>query len=181
MSSSEEYDSGPSKPKKKFCKKYDKRVSKTLLGLNEFKGWLEIDGKIARCIPCYRKEIKGGKSELSRHAKSGIHIQNMKSASAQSSVGEFVSQTTKVNKLETSMCAFIAEHNLPLSFSEHLVTFIKSLPDQETIRKVQLGKQKATNIIRQGLRVHFNKELIKTLEKQYFSIGQLRKKKIGKF
>lgn len=165
MSSSD--DSSKSKNKKK---KYTKMVSKTLLGLEEFKGWLEMDGKRARCVPCSRKELKGGKSELKRHAKSNIHIQNIKSASAQKSMEHFVSQTSKVNKLETSICAFITENNLPLSFSEQLVGFIKSLPDTETVQKVQLGKQKTTNIIRQNLRNHFNKNLVEALKKHFFSI-----------
>ena len=63
----------------------------------------------------------------------------------------FASQT-KPARIEIKLCAFIAENNLPISWSEDLVALVKSLfPSEVSLQNVKLGKQKATNVIRQVL------------------------------
>ena len=57
---------------------------------------------------------------------------------------------TNENIIELKVCAFIAEHDLSLSLSDWMVPLLRYLfPKDPLIGKVRLGKQKATNIIRQ--------------------------------
>ena len=54
--------------------------------------------------------------------------------------------------MEVKLCAFVAQHNLPLSPTDDLVRLFRSLcPNNATLKNVRLGKQKATNIVRQAL------------------------------
>ena len=56
--------------------------------------------------------------------------------------------------MEIKMCIFISEHNLPISIGDAFVEFLRSLfPNDDVLRKVRLGKQKATNVIRQDLTI----------------------------
>ena len=50
--------------------------------------------------------------------------------------------------MEVKICAFIAEHNLPLLISDSMVAFVCSrFPNDASLKKVKLGKQKATNVL----------------------------------
>ena len=52
--------------------------------------------------------------------------------------------------MQIKICAFLAEHNLPISLSDGLVQFLQSLfPRDDVIKTVTLRKQKASNVIRQ--------------------------------
>ena len=68
---------------------------------------------------------------------------------------------TKPARIEVKLCAFIAENNLPISLSEDLVALLKNLfPSEVSLQNVKLGKQKATNVIRQVLGFYSIKEVI---------------------
>ena len=59
---------------------------------------------------------------------------------------------SSVAKVEIKLCSFIVEHNLPIHLCDDLLALVCSLvPTDKTIQKATLGKQKATNIIRQVL------------------------------
>ena len=65
----------------------------------------------------------------------------------------------------------IAEHNLPLSLADDLVKFIRSLfPLNQTLRNVMLGKQKATNVVRQVLGFDYLQEAISALRSHSYSL-----------
>lgn len=168
---SEEEKRNPKRPKQ--VKRSDKKFLTSYLHEKQFKDWLSLgkDGKSAICTVC-NTNLKGGKSELKRHGETKQHIKNfqIKKAPSQAVLTKFVSQTDKVIQLEASMCSFIVEHDLPISFVEPLANFCKSLPEKETINKLQLGKQKATNVLRQGLRPFFNNELREKLSTTPFSV-----------
>ena len=52
--------------------------------------------------------------------------------------------------MEIKVCSFIAENNLPISLCESLLPLLRSLfPSDSVLKQVKLGKQKATNTIRQ--------------------------------
>lgn len=82
----------------------------------------------------------------------------------------FTTRVKKVQDFEAVICAFIVENDLPFVIVERLVPFLKFLPDIETVKNMSLGKQKASNLIRQGLRSHFNTLLIKDLNKFPYSL-----------
>ena len=58
----------------------------------------------------------------------------------------------KAAQIEIKLCSFIVESNLSISLVEDLLPLLKDLsPTDDTLCQVTLGKQKATNIIRQVL------------------------------
>lgn len=147
--------------------KYTKKVSVNLK--NQFKEWLIVNGIKSKCTAC-DIEVKGGSTELKRHSLTKNHIKNIQSSQMQPRLKPFVPEVAKVKKLENATCMFLVEHDLPISFVEPFVEFIKAIPDPNLVNKMKLGKQKATNIIRQGLRPHFNESLRESLSQNYFSI-----------
>ena len=71
---------------------------------------------------------------------------------------------------EAKKAAFIAENDLRLSVLGRLVPMIRSHPPKSFLGKVSLGKQKVTNVIRQGLGPYCNEQLIDILKKSPFSL-----------
>ena len=60
---------------------------------------------------------------------------------------------------------------LPLSLSQDMVELLRSLfPNDAALRNVKLGKQKATNIVRQVLGFDYLKELVSLLRCRFFSV-----------
>ena len=76
---------------------------------------------------------------------------------------------------EVRVCAFLAEHNLPLSLIGPLVSLFKSTApvnskEVEVLKGIHLSTTRCTNILRQGLGLHFSKELVQILRDTYFSV-----------
>ncbi|XP_028402033.1 uncharacterized protein LOC114524975 [Dendronephthya gigantea] len=96
-------------------------------------------------------------------SKSNSNIRTMFGASAASQ--------SSVAKMEIKLCSFIVEHNLPIHISDDLLALLSSLfPTNKTVQKATLGKQKATNVIRQVLGFHTLKESIADLKSRKFSL-----------
>ena len=73
--------------------------------------------------------------------------------------------------MEIKMCAFISEHNLPISIADAFVEFLRSLfPNDDVLRKIRLDKQKATNVIRQIIGFDYLYEAVSALQSHRFSI-----------
>ena len=73
--------------------------------------------------------------------------------------------------MEVKLCAFVAQHNLPLSLTGDMVQLLRSLClNNAALKNVGLGKQKATNIVRQVLGFNYLKEMISLLRHNFFSI-----------
>ncbi|CAG4958825.1 unnamed protein product [Colias eurytheme] len=79
-------------------------------------------------------------------------------------------ENTKLKKAEAAICSYIVENNLPISSVEPLIKLIKSLPEKAITSQISLAKQKATNVIRNGLRPFFNNKLIDELKHHLFSV-----------
>ncbi|CAB4024753.1 Hypothetical predicted protein [Paramuricea clavata] len=77
----------------------------------------------------------------------------------------------RAKSMEIKICgAFLAEHNLPISLSDGLVQFLQSLsPRDDVIKTVTLGKQKASNVIRQVLGFDYLHQTVSTLRSEKFS------------
>ncbi|MFV0263274.1 MAG: hypothetical protein ACK5JN_12705, partial [Kluyvera sp.] len=76
-------------------------------------------------------------------------------------------------KFELMMCAFLSEHCLPISLSKSLIDFFKTLfscTDSEGLKRVSLGKQRTSNIIRQVFGKHFSDELCASLRERTLSV-----------
>lgn len=64
------------------------------------------------------------------------------------------------------LCAFITQHNLPLSLSQRMAELFRSFSPNDTslpLGNVKRGKQKATNIVRQVLGFDYSKDLVSLL------------------
>lgn len=105
-----------------------------------------------RCNTC-QKFVTCSKTGLKRHSTSALHQKNIKATAGCS--GTLTSLFTKAatrdesSSIEIKLCAFIAEYNLPISLSDDFVEFLRSLFPLNKLKNVTLGKQKATNVIRQ--------------------------------
>ena len=73
--------------------------------------------------------------------------------------------------MEIKLCAFLAEHDLAISLSDHLVELLRSLfPREDIVRALTLGKQKATNVIRQVLGFDYLYKVVSALQSELFSV-----------
>ena len=74
-------------------------------------------------------------------------------------------------KIELQLCAFLSEHHLPISLCEPLLDLLKArFPDETSLKKVKLGKQRASNIIRQVFGKCFLSEVCEVLRERMFSV-----------
>lgn len=170
--------SRPSTSKK--CPPRNQSFNDNWLQITEFKSWLSKrlapDRKskpFCKVCTCW---LTCAKTSLKRHAESQKHQGNVKLSRVGKthSIDQLVRQTATsdtTTSMEVKLCAFIAEHNLPLSLSESMMTLIRSLcPNDAALSRVKLGKQKATNIIRQVLGFDYLKEMVSLLRSRKFGI-----------
>ncbi len=98
----------------------------------------------------------------------------MKMSMTTGSIAQLIRQATSTDattSMEVKLCAFIAQHNLPLSISNDIVKLVRSLfPNDAVLKNLKLGKQKATNIICQVLGFDYLKEMVTLLRMQTFSV-----------
>lgn len=161
--------------------KYGVKFSDGWLSNPLFKDFLQKkkdgDKYVPHCTTC-KVNISLGKSAIVRHMECKSHQEAKKRlqevGKSQSSIHTFCRPTTStdsVSKMEIKLCSFLAENNLPLSLSDDMVALLKSLfPTDETLKGVTLGKQKATNTVRQTLGFYYMKENIDILKSRKFSI-----------
>lgn len=127
-----------------------------------FKDWLqsrfnnEKNMKTAYCVACHSFETNG-KIDLERHAKRPKHLEAIKKLKESKNetllMRGFLSKSMdrKVAEGELRICTFIAENNLPFCLVDSLVPVLKkTFTDDAVLSKIQLGKQKCGNMIRQG-------------------------------
>jgi hypothetical protein len=80
-------------------------------------------------------------------------------------------QNKSAARIEIKLCSFIAENNLPISIADVLLPLLRDLfPSDQALRDVTLGKQKATNVIRQVLGFYSIQECIVKLKANKFSL-----------
>ena len=144
-----------------------------------FKTWLckkvGSDGKSKPWCKTCDKDLNCSKTGLNRHLKSKSHEKNQASTSFTGNVDDIWKRVASNNNdraksMEIKICAFLAEHNLPISLSDGLVQFLQSLfPRDDVIKTVTLGKQKASNVIRQVLGFNYLHQAASTLRSEKFS------------
>ena len=115
------------------------------------------------------------KTGLKRHQTSAYHKRcHDSSIRSTSTIPSLFNQPTirdGTSSMEIKMCIFISEHNLPISIADAFVEFLRSLfPNDDVLRKVRLGKQKATNVIRQVIGFDYLYEAVSALQSHRFSI-----------
>ena len=70
--------------------------------------------------------------------------------------------------MELKLCAFIVQHNLPLSLSQDIVELHTLFANDAALKNLKLGKQKVTNVVRQVLGFDYLKELVSLLHSRFF-------------
>jgi hypothetical protein len=166
-------------PKKRKRPKQAQSFVDSWLTEQQFSGWLTKQLGTERkpqpfCNTCSRF-ITCSKTGLKRHLVSKSHQTKYATSTGRcSTITSLFDRATNRNEtptMEIKLCAFIAEHNLPLSLADDLVTFIRSLfPLDQTLRNVKLGKQKATNVVRQVLGLDYLHEAISALRSHSYSL-----------
>ena len=126
------------------------------------------------CKLC-EKVLICSKTGIKRHEVSKKHQEKLKTTTTTTTpLRQMVNQVTTADAtttMEVKLCAFIAQHNLPLSLSQDMAELLRSLfPNDTALRNVKLGKQKATNIVRQVLGFFYLKELVSLLRCRFFSV-----------
>ena len=132
------------------------------LSISEFQPWLEkrmcntLREQRAFCAAC-GDWLTNGKSEIEKHRGTKKHKKNI--GSFEQTVNQRTQLATFVNSrlstitcvYEMRMCCMLAENNLPIKLIDQLIATNRALhPSDDILKNVHLGKQKATDIIRDG-------------------------------
>lgn len=151
-------------------KKYEQKFLSAWLTDPEFKEWLQKRNEAPYCKLCECK-LSCAKTALKRHKENKKHkelIQIQASSPITSLLGSHVKNAARI---EIKLCSFITENNLPISIVENLVPLLRDLfPSDQALCEVMLGKQKATNVIRQVLGFYSIHECVAKLKANKFSL-----------
>ena len=112
---------------------------------------------IAYCKICHQFQCNN-KGDLIRHATSNKHMAAMeiikKTDQEKAMISRFAlgTEDEKVMVAEMRLSSFICEKNVPISCIDSLIPVLrKCFPDSKILQKITLGKQKCSNLIRQGI------------------------------
>ncbi|XP_063635151.1 uncharacterized protein LOC134805883 [Cydia splendana] len=129
----------------------------------------------AYCKVCDERFINH-KGSLDKHMKSGKHATNMRTVASHKPIDKIIIPNTEddaIKRAEVKICAFVAEHNLPISLVDDLVPFMANIyPDSTIAQKVTLGRTKATNMLTKLIAPACTYEILKVIKEpgNFFSI-----------
>ncbi|XP_039278769.1 uncharacterized protein LOC120350252 [Nilaparvata lugens] len=103
------------------------------------------------------------------------HLKNCRSVKSSNSLVQSFSQATtsknKVKKGEIRLASFIAEHNISIETSDHLVELIKSVcPDSKIAKNMSCNRSKCTALINNVIGKSEFEELVTLMQNNKFSI-----------
>ena len=133
-------------------KRYEQKFLHSWLSEPQFKHWLKRRKDATYCKIC-NCSLSCAKTALKLHMKNKKHKDLCK---IKEQVNRPITSTifgTCVNpaRIEIKLCSFITEKNLPISIVEDLVPLLRNLfPSDPAVHVFKLGKQKATNVIRES-------------------------------
>uniref|UniRef100_A0A6P7H114 Uncharacterized protein LOC114344781 n=1 Tax=Diabrotica virgifera virgifera TaxID=50390 RepID=A0A6P7H114_DIAVI len=170
-----EYDSGKetvSKPnikKKRYSQIYNVDWERKFV-------WIRKSQKgktFFHCTAC-RRDYIGELTEITRHELTSRHVISAKGLVKQKTVLDSFQQTRgedEVREGEVRLASFIVEHNINFNASNHLPPLIKAVcSDSQIAKKLILGRNKCSSIVKNALGRNNFHELIKTLKTQKFSL-----------
>ena len=177
------YDGGDTSAKKKIKrspKVYIQKFKESWKEEAQYAGWLTKSLKstsskdMAFCKIC-NMDITCGKSEINRHMLSQRHRHFSLEVSKTKSITSFVLSNEPIEKsarkFELQLCAFLSEHHLPIVLCEPLIELMNTMfPQDVCLKKVKLGKQRASNIIRQVFGKYFMSQVCEILRERMFSV-----------
>ena len=160
---------------KKKTAKFEQNFVQSWLHDSEFKPWLSKkpgkDGKLKPFCSWCDIQITCSKTRIRRHSLSPRHCSNKKTCGTNLSIQAMWNNNQFAKEIELRICAFIAEHALSRTLVEPLITLLRVLfPNDNNLRSVKLGKQKAIDIVRQVFAFDYLQSAVKTLKEHKFSI-----------
>ena len=116
------------------------------LGDKKFKGWLcKRIGKGNTSQPFCKvcdKFLQYSKTSLKRHLATSLHQNRSAATGTTSTITSLFTKAAsqeQTSSMEIKLCAFLADHNLPVSLSDDLLDFLRSLfPLDDTLKNVIL-------------------------------------------
>ncbi|KYQ51588.1 hypothetical protein ALC60_09309 [Trachymyrmex zeteki] len=136
------------RPAKKIC---IRKFRRSWLDENIFKGWLAENDNKAWCKIC-NISLKCSRYNLSRHAESASHIDNVNSVNVEidTSVEETeLSHSDEVKRVKIKLSAFFAEHNIAFCTVDHLIPLLKNIcVRSKAVQDVTLSRTKCTRIVK---------------------------------
>ena len=123
----------------------------------QFAGWLRpVAGSESKAFcRCCKTELVAKLTVLKNHSKSKKHIEKEKNlAPTQKSITQCLQRTSEKERLETAvktaevkLAGFLAEHNIAMRATDHLVDVIKDIFSYSKMtQNMSLGRTKATAI-----------------------------------
>ncbi|KAK3923983.1 Zinc finger protein 862, partial [Frankliniella fusca] len=150
---------------KSDSKQGPKKFQSSWINEERFKHWLQpVDNNPlkARCKHC-NAVFNAGKSELEKHMNTLKH-----------SFGERTKEEIlddKVKKAEIGVAVFMAEHNVALYTSDHVVDMLKArITDSDIVKKMKLDHTKCTAIVKNVLGKTEKEKLVNTLKTEKYSV-----------
>lgn len=163
------------KVRKSFVHKYKSEWEKN----PEFRPWLKPSKKgpdYFYCKVC-NYDMKGGISAVKKHNSTDKHVNNCRVVKSSSTIvasfskSLYVGVDKQVKEGEIRLSTFIAEHNISIKTSDHLVGLIKAVcPDSQISKKLTSNRTKCTAIIKNVVAKTEFEELVDLIKKNDFSI-----------
>lgn len=122
-------------------------------------------------------DLQGGISAVKKHNVRKKHEENVKNSSLKVKQNIFElakradDRSTQIKSGEIKIAMFLAEHNLALSLSDHLIPLIKSLdPESKILQGLQTSRTKATQLVKNVIGCYSSEETIMIISRQKFSL-----------
>ncbi|XP_008187418.1 uncharacterized protein LOC103310549 [Acyrthosiphon pisum] len=174
----------PESVKRKRCessKKYDHKKQKfrsEWLVDSKYSNWLcrvPNNELMAKCKLC-PSEMTAELSVLKKHALTKKHLSCVSSI-IQKPISNFINDGKKLKEIEQTkraeilLCGFLSEHNLPFNVMGHLSAVCKqAFPDSKISQNMNLGRTKATSIVKNVIGKCHSEDLANILKSTCFSV-----------
>lgn len=152
-SSDEDSDAGTPKKKTKYEHKFQEKWAHD----KRFSSWIRKskNSDKAYCSVC-NCELAGSVTLLERHSKTEKHMKNLESRDKSKKLTSFFQPSVsssfekQVAASELKLCAFVAEHNLPIAIMDHLPGLVaNAAPDSKIASSVKCARTKATSLFKE--------------------------------
>lgn len=173
-SSDEDSDAGTPKKKTKYEHKFQEKWAHD----KRFSSWIckSKNSDKAYCSVC-NCELAGSVTLLERHSKTEKHMKNLESRDKSKKLTSFFQPSVsssfekQVAASELKLCAFVAEHNLPIAIMDHLPGLVaNAAPDSKIASSVKCARTKATSLFKELMGPSYFNNLISHLKKTMFSL-----------
>jgi len=147
---------------------------------SQFSNWLipvpnnQLIAMFKLCSSAMTAEL----SVIKKHSTTKIHIHNARSIGSQKPLRKgFINNQAKLNELqkikkaELLLCGVLSEHNLSFNVIDHITAVCKvAFDDSKIASGINLGRTKATSIVKNVIGISHSEEIANILKSTYFSL-----------